>query len=455
MQIRTKLALRFSLIVASILLLFSFSVYYLSADYRQQEFYARLKDKALTTAKLLLEVKEVDYNLLKIIDRNTINALYQEKVVVYNYLNKQIYNSIDNDSIPVTRKLLNKIRLSGELHYRVGDNEAIGIVYTDRYNRFVVIASAYDRYGLSKLKNLKYVLITGWLVAVGITMLVGYMYSRDALKPISNVISQVDKITLSNLNLRVDTKNSTDEIGQLASTFNKMLERLESAFMVQQAFVSNASHELRTPLTVITGEIDLALMQDREKDEYKKILRTISQDMKNLNKLSNGLLNLAQTSLDITSFKMSELRFDELLLESRIDLIKKNPGCSIAITFESLPDDHMPLIAGNEQLLKIAIINLMENGCKFSPDKTVNVKLYMENQQLKAEFIDRGIGIPPEDMDQVFEPFYRASNVRDRQGHGIGLPLTMKIIQLHRGTVEVNSILNKGTVFTVTLPEIG
>jgi signal transduction histidine kinase len=453
MQIRTKLALRFSLIVASILLLFSLAVYYLSADYRKQEFYSRLNDKALTTAKLLIEVKEVDHDLMKIIDRNSMNTLFQEKVVIYNYLNQEIYNSVDHDSVSVDKELLDRIRIEGELRYKIGDHEAIGIVYSDRYNRFVVVASAFDKYGLSKLRNLRYVLLVGWLVAVAITMLVGYMYSRDALKPISNVVSQVDKITVSNLNHRVNTKNKADEIGQLAFTFNKMLSRLESAFQVQQAFVSNASHELRTPLTVITGEIDLALMHDREKEEYKKILSTISQDMKNLNRLSNGLLDLAQASLDISSFKITELRFDELLLQSRIDLIKKNPDYHIMITFESLPEDeHFPMVAGNEQLLKIAIINLMENGCKFSLNKKVEVKLFVEADQLRVDFIDNGIGIPPSDIRQVFEPFYRAVNAKDRQGHGIGLPLTQKIIGLHKGTINVRSVLNGGTVFTITLP---
>src|SRR3990172_91529 len=118
-NIRKRLTLQFTLIVAVILSLLSSGVYYFSSNYRESEFYSRLKDKSLTTAKLLIEVREVDASLLKIIDQNTINALYDEKVVIYDYLNKEIYNSIDEGKIPVSIDLLNKIRLEKEVRYHL------------------------------------------------------------------------------------------------------------------------------------------------------------------------------------------------------------------------------------------------------------------------------------------------------------------------------------------------
>lgn len=453
MNIRTSLAFRFSLIVASILTLFSLSIYYFSASYRQDEFYTRLKDKALTTAKLLIEVQEVDHDLLKIIDKNTLNALYQEKVVIYNYKNEQIYNSLDSGTIPVTRALLDKIRIEQEVKYKIEDQEAIGIVYSDKYNRFVVIASAYDKYGLSKLNYLRIIVFIALFIAVTITMLAGYFYSKQALKPISNVVDQVGKITISNLNQRVKAPYEHDEIGQLASNFNKMLERLEAAFRMQQSFVSNASHELRTPLTVITGEIDLALMHDREKEEYKQILGTISQDIKNLNKLSNGLLDLAQASQDISAFKLTEARIDEILLQTRIELIKKHPGYTVNIEFDIAEgNEFIPVITGNDQLLKIAFSNLIENGCKFSSINRVDVTLLPGSGEMIIKISDKGVGISEQDIDKIFEPFYRAFNARDRQGHGIGLSLTKKIVELHSGSIDVSSSLNAGTTFTIKFP---
>ena len=453
MNIRTSLALRFSLIAASILVLFSLSIYYFSASYRQDEFYTRLTNKALTTAKLLIEVNEVDHDLLKIIDKNTINALYQEKVVIYNYKNEQIYNSLDSGNIPVTKELLDKIRIEQEVRFRIGDQEAIGIGYNDRYNRFVVIAAAYDKYGLSKLNFLRIILFIGLIVAVSITMLAGYFYSKQALKPISKVVDQVDKITISNLNERVQTPNENDEIGQLASNFNRMLERLEAAFRMQQSFVSNASHELRTPLTVITGEIDLALMHDREKEEYKKILSTISQDIKNLNTLSNGLLDLAQASQDIAAFRLAEVRIDELLLQSRIEIVKKHPAYTVNIRFDLQEDNEfLPVVWGSEPLLKSAFSNLIENACKFSNDHRVEVVLSPSPGEIIVSFSDKGIGISPDDIDKIFDPFYRAFNGRDKKGHGIGLSLTRKIVEMHKGSIHVTSGIRQGSTFTITLP---
>ncbi|MBK7908937.1 hypothetical protein [Candidatus Pollutiaquabacter sp.] len=111
-RIRERLTLQFTLIVTSILLVFATGIYLLSSSYREQEFYARLETKALTTARLLIEVKEVDNDMLKIIDKNSINAMFSEKVLVYNTANKLIYNSVDDESIPVSDSLLNEIRKS-------------------------------------------------------------------------------------------------------------------------------------------------------------------------------------------------------------------------------------------------------------------------------------------------------------------------------------------------------
>jgi len=278
-------------------------------------------------------VKEVDYDLLKVIDRNSINALYNEKIVIFDYRNKMIYNSLDDDTITVSVDLLNNIRLEKELKYYQGDYQVVGLLYTDKYNRFVVIASAIDRYGNSKLRNLKWILIIGFFTSTLIAVLAGRIYAGRALRPISNVLVEVDKISISNLDMRVNEGNGTDEIAQLAITFNKMLERLESAFEVQRSFVSNASHELRTPLTSIKGNIEVSLMKKRENEEYEQILKTILEDTQDLIELSNRLLDLAKASSDISRMSLSDLRLDELLWDTRSWLIKRYPEYKINISF--------------------------------------------------------------------------------------------------------------------------
>ncbi len=452
MKIRTKLALRFTLIVASILVLFALSIYYFSSTYREQEFYSRLQEKASNTAKLLIEVDEVSHDLLKIIDKNT-TSLPEEKIVIYNYLNKEIYNSVDNDTTNEQKSLLDRIRLEKELRYKNGNKEVLAILYTGKYDRFVVIASAFDQYGLSKLRNLELILIVGLLVCVIATTLAGWIYSKQALNPISGVIGQVGNITAFNLNKRVSEGNGTDEIAQLAVTFNKMLDRLEEAFKMQKSFVSNASHELRTPLTAITGQIEVALMNKRSQEEYKNVLVSVLEDIRSLNNLTNGLLELTQANMGIEGVKLTNVRIDELLWQVKTELDKRNPNNKINIQIVNLPEEETNLIMlASEQLLKTAFINVIDNACKFSSNHDVNILFNANKNNIELEVKDYGIGISKTDIEKIFQPFCRAGNARKYSGHGLGLALAQKIVFLHRGTMTIESEVNSFTSVKITFP---
>lgn len=452
MKIRTRLALRFTIIVASILMVFALAVYYFSSSYRQQEFYSRLEEKASNTAKLLIDVDEVSYDLLKIIDKNTA-SLPEEKVVIYNYLNKEIYNNIDNDSINESTTLLDKVRLEKELRYKNGNKEVLAILFVGRYDRFVVIASAFDQYGLSKLKNLKIILIIGLIICVIGTMLAGWIYSGQALSPISGVIGQVGNITAFNLNKRVSEGNGTDEIAQLAVTFNKMLDRIEEAFKLQKSFVSNASHELRTPLTAITGQIEVALMNKRSQKEYEAVLISILEDIRSLNKLTNGLLELTQANMGIEGIKLMNIRIDELLWQVKNELIKRNSNYKINVQILNLPDDESGLtMLASEQLLKTAFINIIENACKFSSLQNVEVTFDINERNIELSVKDYGIGISQNDIKKIFQPFYRADNAKKYTGHGLGLALAQKIVYLHKGTLTINSEINSYTKVKIVFP---
>lgn len=453
LNIRTRLAISFTLIVSSIIILFSAGVYYFSASYREAEFYSRLREKALTTAHLLIKVDEVSLNLLKIIARNTGIAMYEQQVVVYADNDTLLYSSTDSSSFEFTQELIHQVRLEKEVQFQLGNHEAVGLIYENDGDEFVIFVSALDKYGYSKLNNLQWVIALGFIISIAVTIIASLIYAGRALKPMSDVVKQVDKITISNLDLRVDEGNSDDEISALAITFNKMLHRLESAFYMQRSFVSNASHELRTPLTAITSQIEVTLMKQRTREEYEQILNSVLEDIKNLNSLSNGLLDLAKVSSDLSSIPLKTLRIDELLWETRAELIKRHQNYNIEILFSEEFDDEKRLqITGNEQLLRTAILNMMDNGCKYSNDHTVKVSLNIAHDVIQIIFSDHGIGISDEDMVNIFAPFFRAYNARHMQGHGLGLSLTEKIIQLHQGSINVQSTINVGTTITICLP---
>ncbi|MCG3166773.1 MAG: Adaptive-response sensory-kinase SasA [Bacteroidia bacterium] len=453
MQIRNKLTYQFVGIVASVLLLATLTIFVLFAEFRERDFYIRLNEKAIATAKLLVDENDVDAALLKLIDKNLRGVLPQEKVIIFDSSGKEIYNTDDEKKIKVSKELITSIRLQKEVHLKQNDFEMLGLSYNYNNNNYIIVAAAIDIYGLRKLKFLSIVLLVVFLISIAAVYFSGWIYSGRALEPISKVVREVDSISVNNLNARVGEGNGQDEIALLAKTFNKMLERIEAAFNAQRAFVGNASHELRNPLSVIRGQLEVALMKPRDKKEYIETLESLLEDIKHLTIISNRLLSLAQVSGVGLIDPKNEIRIDELLLETREELLQSTPEYNINISFEtSIENDDSLLFQGNERLLKIAFFNLMENGCKYSPDHSCLVDIGAEKENIVIRFSDKGVGIPADDLKNIFEPFYRGKNVIDRKGHGIGLSLVDKIVRLHGGSIAVDSTVKKGSVFTVKLP---
>ena len=455
MNIRSRLTILFIVIVAVIIVLSSAAIYFFSADYRKDDFYNRLLNKGNNTAKLLIEVEEVDAGLLRRIERDNPVSLPNEKIIIYDYHNDVIFSTDEDHIIDVDQELLNRVRLENEIRFRQNEYEVVGFLYAGQYDRFVVIVAATDIYGFNKLRNLRTILLIVFGASIVLVSLSGWFYSRRALNPISKVVNQVSEISITNLDLRVDEGNGKDEIAQMAKTFNDMLSRLESSFVTQKNFIANASHELRTPLTAITGQLEVTLLNARTNDEYEKVITSVLEDIRHLSKLSNKLLLLAQASSESRDRKMNELRIDELLWQVKEELTKHNPSYTITIDLDPNLDDESKLtIKGDEQLMKAALSNIIENGCKYSEDKTTAILVKHMRRSISIEFSDKGIGIPDEDLANIFEPFHRGRNTQNIKGHGIGLSMAERIIRLHRGNIEATSKINAGTSFLATLPTI-
>lgn len=452
MNIRIKLTIQFTIIIGVILLVFTLAIYYFSSSYRIKDYNERLKNRAYTTARLLLNVKEVDETLLRIIDKNTL-ALNQESIFIFNENGNLIYNTSESDFND--RDVLEKVKEDKVYEFRQGEKDAVGLSYEYDKKHYIIIASAHDIYGIAKIRNLKIILVVGYILSLLISILAGSVFAGRALAPISAVVNQVKKITITNLNLRVNEGNKKDEIAQLAITFNQMLQRLEEAFILQREFVSNAAHELRTPFAVMLVEIDYNLLQQRRMEQYQETLRNLSKELKKLSKLTNGLLDLAKINFNERNFENAPLRIDELLVETCNEVQRNNFDFKPVIDFSSFPDEEEYLyIKGNEQLLKTAFKNLIENACKFSTAKEVNISLTFEKKGMEIHFKDHGIGISNEDIPNIFRPFYRGANTHFIAGYGLGLALTQKIIHLHNGIITVQSELGKGSVFSISFPEI-
>jgi signal transduction histidine kinase len=455
MKIRNKLTLLFTLLFAALMLLFAFFIYLLSAQNRKEEYYKRLHQQAVTKANLLMDAK-VPPKVLQIIYKNSQNSLLQEEVAIYNTGFKLLYHdAVDIDKVKETKAMIDEIVQKKEIRFSQGDLEVLGLLYRHDGNDYVITAAAKDEYGRAKLHNLRNTLIISYFFVIVLTLIVGHFFAKKALKPVSDMLDKVEEITATNLDLRVPVKDKRDEIGELATTFNNMLDRLEQSFDAQKQFVSNISHELRTPLSTIVSELELALIKDRSNGEYKDTIQSALSDTRRLVKLSNGLLDLAKASYDKSEIGMKDVRLDELLLDARETILKANPAYKVNIIFEQeIEDDDFISVIGNEYLLKVAFANLMENGCKFSESHQTTVAISYFKDKVILRFSDTGIGISEEDLPNIFTSFYRGKNKTVAEGNGIGLSLTKKIILLHKGTIDVASKLKEGATFTIELPNV-
>jgi signal transduction histidine kinase len=269
------------------------------------------------------------------------------------------------------------------------------------------------------------------------------------------VIKDVEKITATNLNSRLTISKNGDEIDLLANTFNKMLDRLERAFEVQKDFVSNASHEFRTPLTSMKGQIQVALLKERSTQEYQKLLQSLNDDINSNIGLLNALQDLAKTNADFPMRAFYPLPILDVLIDAQTELTKGKPNFTIDIrVHEAIELQESIYCHGDVSLLKSAFINLMDNGCKFSPNNKVSINVTTEGNTICLSFIDEGVGITEVDLPHIFEPFYRGNDTRNITGHGIGLSLVKRIIEWHKGKLTISSEVGNGTALKLRLPSI-
>ncbi len=453
MNIRSRLTLQFLLINALILIIVSLFTYYLSSEYRKEEFYERLSKKAQTTARLLIEIDEIDLELLKIIDRSDFGTLPEEAIYIYDQQGELVYQSNDVSTFVVDTGMIEKVK-NGQHYfdYKKGI-EVYGYIYSDPNHPYVIIAGALDKFGLSKLRNLRDILILVVLTGIVMVSISGWIFSGKALAPISAVVSQVNSITINQLNLRVDEGENTDEISLMASTFNRLLDRIEEAFQMQKQFVANASHEIRTPLTVLSGQLEVALLKDRSIEQYQKILSSLKEDLGNLNLTANRLLLLAQADAQSENLDSKSFRLDETLWQIQSEMMKRFPKAEIDIHFGKVPESESDfMVLGNEQLLRVAISNVIENALKYSNPPHCTVIFDSAENHKSITVIDQGVGIPLEEQQKIFLPFYRSSSVMNAPGHGLGLAMVKKIIQLHHGEVQLSSTLGVGTELKLILP---
>ncbi len=455
MKIKYRIAILFTLLVTFILFFVCASIYYFSNLNRESDFRRRLRNRALSTISLLVKVEGIDRDLLKKIDENTLISLKEKSVIVYDSQNKETYHYRDEGAAYERPEpdALAKARESGEYIYNKGHRDVVVVTYRSASQQYVAVAAAYDEMGLEKMEQLKFVLIISFVSGSLITLLSGLIFSSRLVRPIKKITNEVKEISSQNLSRRIVLASTKDELYELSYTFNQLLTRLQESFEIQRRFIANASHELSTPLTSISSQLEITLQNQRGATEYQQIIQSVYDDVKNLNRLTRSLLELAKASGTSDGMELTLVRMDELLMKLPVDLHKTNEHYKVELHFDSFPENEDSLLVfGNGDLLESAVKNVVLNACKYSDNHTANVALTFSDSHLNIMIADNGPGILKEHQSLIFQPFFRSDKDNSSDGFGLGLSLAYRIIKLHKGNIRFEETVPHGSTFIITLP---
>lgn len=458
MQIKHKLILWFSLLVASILVVFSVYVYSTYTSFRQRSIEDRLARKARITEQLL--------TLKGAVSGSVIMSMPEQVEFVYSPTDSLIYTSQRmNDFVSqsafrerVRRERL--VRFSYESPGHIYPKDGVALTYAGVSpfpdgREYVAIATAYDQDGYQRQKDLRDLFIVGNVVSIGLVILMGYFFSRQALKPLNNLIGQINAPAASTPTFRLRADNPKDEVGVLAQAFNDLLTRQERLVENQRSFIAQASHELRTPLTTIKGWLETSILYDADADSLKRGMTQAVTELDKLTALANGLLQLARIDGVDAQIERHLLELVEIVLDAADTFGQQHIGQALSVQVsDGILEQPSPVtVWGNVSLLKTALLNLLDNAAKYSNGQPVALFLEMDTEErARIRIEDRGIGLAPGEEDRVLLPLVRGSNVMAVEGFGIGLTLAHRIISLHHGQLHLRPRPGGGTITEIILP---
>lgn len=318
-----------------------------------------------------------------------------------------------------------------------------------RLRNFIQVAMSLESAAAARSRFLL-VLLSLAPLALGGAALGGWFLARRALAPVDAMVEAARRIEAEDLSRRLETRDTSDELGRLATVLNDMLARLERSFSTVRHFSADAAHELRTPLTILKGEIELALRASQTEEAYQRVLRSCLEEVDRLSGLVNDLLFLARSDAGHLEREHTAVNLAEVLEDVRPALLALAEPKAVNCTITSPAS---VWVTGNTSMLFRLIFNLGENAIKYTPTRgRVEIRLSQQADAARLEVHDTGPGITAEDREQVFERFYRTDSARTRGGSGLGLALVRSIVWLHRGQIWLDSEVGRGSCFFVVLP---
>lgn len=450
MTLRNRFTLISSLTFGVFSVVTSLIIFYTFYDSSRNFYFNALQNVALTSAIYYLEKDELPTTRHAHIKAEYRNVIQNTNVAVYNQDNQVAFGKNLKDRNIHTQQL-NTVRKNKRTQFMSKDYFYYGIYYKDNQGNFVVFVRSSNAAFQSQIFQLSVIILSVLLIGfVGIYLLSRYL-SGIVYKPVSEVANRINLADYNDISKAITTTNTNDEINDLINAYNKLLGRISESVMVQQNFINYVSHEFKTPLAAISGNLEVFAQKDRSPEEYKKVTGDVLNHVFEIERILNNLLLMSGLKKLEESHQL--FRLDELIF--KICHSFEGPGKAIpAFDIRILIDDHHKLeFCGNETLLHLAIYNIIENAVKYSEGKEeVTITILEEGSQLCLTVSDHGKGIPVQDLPKITGTFYRAANVGDTKGSGIGLSLSKAIFDHHHITMSVQSREDFGTTVALRFP---
>lgn len=454
MKIKNKIRLYFSSTVIALTALSSVIIFILFAEYREEEFQQRQKEKIKYTLGLLVEYQELSENLSAIMDKLTIHDFYDEKMLIYDQQKQLIYKSVDDLPIEETASILNDLSPGNQwIETKEEKYDVIGMYLESDQKGYYALSKAYDAFGYTKLNFLQNTLIIIFIVITGIVIFISDYLSRKISSPLTNLAEKVGNLNINDKSfkgLEIDT--TSYELKYLGDKFNQLINRTNDAFAFQKHAAQHISHELKTPIAVLVSELERA-KNIPDLDVKNEVIENQINKAKSLADVITVLLEISKSESG-REIQLESVRLDELIFNAIEELSITHPEFQFEISFK--PDDineSQLELKANSLLLNQAFLNVMRNCIAYSSQPQAKILLDGSNaNKITISFLNEGNPIPAEEERYLFDHFYKGSNNPRRTGFGLGLVLTKKIVELHHGSITYSNPSGHKIQFDISLP---
>ena len=433
MKIRNKILIYFSSTVILLTAVSLLIVYWLFAEYREEEFQQRQSEKINLTIELISEYKAMSENLASIIDKLTIHDFYDEKMLIFDQDLQLLFSSIDDLKISDVQGILNELSEDSQWYEsKQGEYDIVAVLIEKNNETYYAISKAYDAFGYTKIEYLRNVLVGIFVIMVISVLLIGQYLSNKITKPITEMADQLNRFDINQQDTTaLSVQTSSFELDYLVKRFNELLKRTHEAFSFQKHTVHHISHQLKTPISVLVSELERIHTLDN-KDAIRESITHQIHKAKSLGGVINALLEIAKLDAG-QPLLVDKVRIDELLFDIISDLHHIDPTFQFNINYiPQVVDEDRLHVQCSQVLVSQLFKNLLSNAIAYADVAEATITIDgKEASGLLVTIENTGKTLKESELKLLFDHFFRGENSEGIPGFGLGLVLSQKIVQIH------------------------